>query len=153
MCSGSPWCLQWPTSLRDLFPARPFDHILFKPDGPRTKACDRLGKVVASDVARGRTSAHSEQFRHFGGGRPADAVAEGRFRPRPSIGFIDWADRWLASLERKPSTVHSYRSTITHAKEAFGGQRVRRIGAEDIAGFNGMLRERGCSPSTRAKHL
>ena len=35
----------------------------------------------------------------------------------------------------------------------FGGQRVRRIGAEDIARFNGDLRERGCSPSTRAKHL
>ena len=32
-------------------------------------------------------------------------------------------------------------------------QRVRRIGAEDIARFNRMLRERGCSPSTRAKHL
>jgi len=49
--------------------------------------------------------------------------------------------------------VHSYRSTLMHAKAAFGSQRVRRIGAEDIAEFNGMLRERGCSPSTRAKHL
>jgi integrase len=35
----------------------------------------------------------------------------------------------------------------------WGAQRVRRIGAEDIARFNLMLRERGCSPSTRAKHL
>ena len=57
------------------------------------------------------------------------------------------------SLERKPSTIGSYRSTIAHAKEAFGSQRVRRIGAEDIARFNGILRDRGCSPSTRAKHL
>jgi integrase len=81
------------------------------------------------------------------------AVEEGDYRPRPTIGFIDWADRWLTTLERKPSTVGSYRSTIVHAKEAFGSQRVRRIGAEDIARFNLMLRERGCSPSTRAKHL
>ena len=55
------------------------------------------------------------------------------YRPRPTIGFVEWADRWLDSLERKPSTVGSYRSTIAHAKETFGGQRVRRIGAEDIA--------------------
>ena len=81
------------------------------------------------------------------------AVEDGDYRPRPNIGFSEWADRWLDSLERKPSTVGSYRSTIVHAKEAFGGQRVRRIGAEDIARFNLILRERGCSPSTRAKHL
>jgi integrase len=42
---------------------------------------------------------------------------------------------------------------MVHANDAFGSQRVRRIGAEDIARFNLMLRERGCSPSTRAKHL
>jgi integrase len=35
----------------------------------------------------------------------------------------------------------------------FGSQRLRRIAPEDIARFNGILRERGCSPSTRAKHL
>jgi integrase len=58
--------------------------------------------------------------------------------------------RWS---ERKPSTVGSYRSTIAHATETFGGRRVRRIGPEDIARFNAILRERGCSPSTRAKHL
>jgi integrase len=85
--------------------------------------------------------------------RLAAAIENGEYKLRPAIGFSEWADRWLASLERKPSTVGSYRSTIVHAKEAFGGQRVRRIGAEDIAQFNLMLRERGCSPSTRAKHL
>jgi integrase len=85
--------------------------------------------------------------------RVEESVEDGDFRPRPSIGFSDWADRWLASLERKPSTVASYRSTIVHAKETFGVQRVRRIGPEDIGRFNGVLRERGCSASTRAKHL
>jgi integrase len=85
--------------------------------------------------------------------RLEDSVEEGDYRPRPNAGFSDWADRWLDSLERKPSTVDSYRSTIVHAKGVFGGQRVRRIGPADIARFNMILRERGCSPSTRAKHL
>lgn len=85
--------------------------------------------------------------------RLEDSVEEGDYRPRPNAGFSDWADRWLESLERKPSTVDSYRSTIVHAKGVFGGQRIRRIGPADIARFNMMLRERGCSPSTRAKHL
>jgi integrase len=85
--------------------------------------------------------------------RVAAAVEDGSFRPRPTIGFVEWADRWLGSLERKRSTVGSYRSTIAHAKDVFGSQRVRRIAAEDIARFNGILRDRGCSASTRAKHL
>jgi integrase len=85
--------------------------------------------------------------------RLTDEIENGDYRPRLSIGFADWADRWLASLERKPSTVGSYRSTVTHAKGAFGSQRVRGLGPEDIARFNLILREKGCSPSTRAKHL
>jgi integrase len=85
--------------------------------------------------------------------RLADSVEEGDYRPKPNAGFSDWADRWLESLERKPSTVDSYRSTIVHAKGVFGGQRIRRIGPADIAHFNMVLRARGCSPSTRAKHL
>ena len=85
--------------------------------------------------------------------RLAAAVEEGSYWARPTIGFIEWADRWLGSLERKPSTVGSYRSTMVHAKSILGDQRVRRIGAEDIGRFNHALRERGCSPSTRAKHL
>jgi integrase len=85
--------------------------------------------------------------------RVEDSLEAGDYRPRPNIGFSDWANRWLDSLERKPATVDSYRSTIVHAKETFGSQRVRRIGPEDISRFNTCLRERGCSPSTRAKHL
>jgi len=73
--------------------------------------------------------------------------------PRLDIDFAQWADRWLESLERKPSTVSSYRSTIIHAKDAFGLRSVRTLGPEDIAGFNLQLREKGCAPSTRAKHL
>src|SRR5437660_4456427 len=80
-------------------------------------------------------------------------VDEAECRSRPNIAFADWADRWLESLERKPTTVGSYRSTIVHAKRAFGVEPVDEIGAEDIADFNRTLRDRGCSASTRAKHL
>jgi integrase len=85
--------------------------------------------------------------------RVEDSIEEGGYQPQLNIGFTDWAQRWLESLERKPSTVGSYRSTIVHAQGVFGAQRVRRIGPEDIAGFNMVLRDRGCSASTRAKHL
>jgi integrase len=56
-------------------------------------------------------------------------------------------------LERKPSTVSSYRSTVVHAKRVFGNRNVRFIRAEDVGRFNTILREGGYSASTRAKHL
>jgi len=67
--------------------------------------------------------------------------------------FRDWAERWLESLERKSTTVGSYRSTIKHAKRVFGSTSVNRLRVEDVARFNTDLRDRGCSASTRAKHL
>jgi integrase len=72
---------------------------------------------------------------------------------QPKVRISDWCDRWLESLERKPSTVGSYRSTIAHAKRTFGAKYMDELGPDDIAHFNRILRERGCSPSTRAKHL
>lgn len=118
------------------------------PDGPFYYVVVRFGEHTHREAV-GRDRQRAEIALH----RLAAAVEDGAYRPRPTIGFVDWADRWLASLERKPSTIGSYRSTIAHAKETFGNQRVRRIGAEDVARFNRILRERGCSPSTRAKHL
>ena len=118
------------------------------PEGPFYYAVVRVGEHAYREaVGRDRQQAEIALYRLVA------AVEDGVYRPRPTIGFVEWADRWLASLERKPSTVGSYRSTIAHAKKTFGSQRVRRIGAEDIARFNMILRERGCSPSTRAKHL
>jgi integrase len=49
--------------------------------------------------------------------------------------------------------VASYRSTVAYATELFGERVVRRLRPEDVAGFNVFLRERGVSPSTRAKHV
>jgi integrase len=118
------------------------------PDGPLYYVVVRDGGEAHKDpVGRNRQEAEVALR------RLAADIEDGDYRPQLNIGFSDWADRWIASLERKPSTVGSYRSTIAHAKEAFADQRVRRLGPEDIARFNGILRERGCSPSTRAKHL
>jgi integrase len=118
------------------------------PNGPFYYVVVREGDASHKEpVGRDREQAEIALYRLVA------AIEDGDYRPRPTIGFVEWADRWLASLERKPSTVGSYRSTISHAKETFGSQRVRRIGADDIARFNATLRERGCSPSTRAKHL
>jgi integrase len=118
------------------------------PEGPAYYVVVREG-AQAHKEAVGRDREQAE----FALGRVAAALEDGEFRPRPEIGFAEWGARWLVSLERKPSTVSSYRSTIAHAGEAFGGRRVRRLGAEDVARFNRLLRERGCSSSTRAKHL
>jgi integrase len=118
------------------------------PEGPFYYVVLRVGEHAHKEAV-GRDRQQAEIALH----RMKAAVEDGSYRPRPTIGFDEWADRWLASLERKPSTVGSYRSTIVHAKAIFGGERVRRIGPEDIARFNRVLRERGCSPSTRAKHL
>jgi len=80
-------------------------------------------------------------------------VDEGDFRPQLTIRFAEWGERWLRSLERKETTVASYRSTVAYATELFGEKVVRRLRPEDVAGLNLALRGRGVSASTRAKHL
>ena len=96
---------------------------------------------------------HERQASEMAGGGPAADIGDVDNRRRPDVEFTDWGDRWLESLERKRSTIDSYRSTIAHAKRTFGPKYVRRLNPDDIAHFNQTLRERGCSPSTRAKHL
>ena len=87
-------------------------------------------------------------------------VDEGNYRPQQNIRFESWADRWLDSLERKATTIDSYRSTVAYAKQVLGNKIVRRITVGDIARFNTHLRERvvrnphtTMGPSTRSKHL
>ena len=80
-------------------------------------------------------------------------VDDGEFRPQPNVTFSTWADRWLASLERKRTTRRAYAQSIDYAKSAFGDKAVRRLRAEDIARLNVSLRERGLSASTRNRHL
>jgi integrase len=70
-----------------------------------------------------------------------------------NIRFAEWGDQWLASLERKDNTVNSYRPTIAYAKEAFGSKIVRKLQPGDITAVNRLMRDRGITDSTRAKHL
>jgi integrase len=80
-------------------------------------------------------------------------VDEGTYEPQQNIGFDVWAERWLESLERKRTTVDSYRGTVNHARQAFRSKRVRDLRPQDIADFSTALRSAGLTPSTRAKHL
>jgi integrase len=119
-----------------------------------TYADGRIRYVVLGErTAQERAVEHERRQAEIADRRVAGEVESVDSRAQPNIQFSEWADRWLDSLERKPSTVGSYRSTIAHAKSAFGRQPVRRLGPADIADFNHALRQRGCSPSTRAKHL
>lgn len=118
------------------------------PEGPLYYVVVREGtRAHRARVGRDRRQAELALM------RIEDSIHDGDYRPRPNIGFADWADRWLESLERKQSTVVSYRSTMIHAKTILRNDRMRRIGPEDIARFNTILRDQGCSASTRAKHL
>src|SRR5689334_465512 len=49
-----------------------------------------------------------------------------------NITFEKWAEKWLASLTLRPSTVTSYRSTMKQAKDAFGSKQVRRLAPADV---------------------
>jgi integrase len=77
----------------------------------------------------------------------------GEFVPQQNIRFDTWAERWLRSLERKPSTVASYHSTLAYAADTFGTKHVRRVTPTDVAALSRRLRDDGLSDSTRAKHL
>ncbi len=80
-------------------------------------------------------------------------VDEGVYRPQLQIRFEEWGKRWLDALERKQTTVDSYRSSIAYATKAFGDVHVRRLRAEHVAKLNAKLKEEKLGPSTRAKHL
>jgi integrase len=80
-------------------------------------------------------------------------IDEGSYEPVENIRFRDWGEQWRASLERKETTVDSYRSTIAYATEAFGDVFVRRLQPGHLAKLNALMKEKKLSDSTRAKHL
>jgi integrase len=86
----------------------------------------------------------------------AVAVDDDVYQPQQNIRFETWADRWLEALERKQTTVDSYRSTMGYAKETFGEMLVRRLRPAHLAKLNELMKEQQepkLSDSTRAKHL
>src|SRR6266852_607692 len=116
--------------------------------GPLYYVVVRSGKAASkTPVGRNRREA-DRALRKIG-----VAVDDGHYRAQRNISFADWSEAWLATLERKPSTQHSYAGTIAHATRQFGSKRVRGIGPEDIIGLTVGLRSLGLADSTRAKHL
>jgi integrase len=122
---------------------------------------DERGKLIRERVGKNKRNAV----------RSRDSIAvkvdEGEYIAQQNIPFAEWGPRWLTSLERKGTTVNSYRSTIAYAADVLGRKPVRRIGVQDIGEFNKHLREVHVrrpdgtgehvdvplSASTRAKHL
>jgi integrase len=80
-------------------------------------------------------------------------IDEGSYEPIENVRFREWGEQWRASLERKETTIDSYKSTIDYATEAFGDVFVRRLQPGHLAKLNDLLKERKLSASTRAKHL
>jgi integrase len=118
------------------------------PGGPTYYVVVREGRKLHRERA-GRNRRQAERALT----RVQARVDEGAYQPQATIRFADWGERWLVSLERKQTTIAGYRSTVGYASELFGERVVRRLQPEDVARFNVFLRERGVSPSTRAKHL
>jgi hypothetical protein len=59
----------------------------------------------------------------------ATAAATARSGLARTARWPSGADKWLESLERKETTVDSYRSTIAYAMDTFGHVLVRRLGS------------------------
>jgi integrase len=78
---------------------------------------------------------------------------DGSWEPHKSIRFAEWGERWLVALNRKQTTKDDYRTSIDYASEAFGSKVVRRLSTEDVTRLLELLRAKGISDSTRAKHL
>src|SRR5262252_588532 len=74
-------------------------------------------------------------------------------QPLSGVHFAEWGAQWLSQLERRKSTVDSYRSTIAYASDAFGDVWMRNVGPTDVAHLSHGLKRRGLSEATTAKHL
>ena len=117
---------------------RPMFYVVFR---------DGAGKLI-----RERSGPNRQQAERLRDKRSVE-LFEGNYQPVQTVAFREWGPRWLSMLERKASTVASYESTVAYATGVFGDHPVSQLGPDSIAGFNRVLRERGLSDSTRAKHL
>jgi integrase len=104
-------------------------------------------KLVREKVGRNRRVA--ERLRD----KRSVELDEGAYQPLRRVRFAAWGTQWLSQLERKQSTIDSYRSTVAYATEAFGHAWVTKITPADIARLSAGLKQRGLSDSSRAKHL
>jgi integrase len=132
---GRPWTTF--AAARDGCTCRPLYHVVTR-DG---------SKLIRTPVGHDRKRA--ERAMH----KTEDEIERGEYDAPKTIRFDNWADEWLASLERKKGTVDGYRDTMRWAKDAFGTTTVRKLSPVDVTRLNAKMREEGLSGSTRAKHL
>jgi integrase len=67
--------------------------------------------------------------------------------------FPRWSQLWLGSLERKETTVNSYRSTVAYAEKEWERKQVGQVTPKDVAALSALMKQETLSDSTRAKHL
>lgn len=118
------------------------------PGGPTYYMVVRQGRRLHRERVGKNRQAAERALRKIAG-----QVDEGGYQAQRAIRFSEWAESWIGSLERKPTTIGNYRSTIAYAIEVFGQVQVRPLGVEHIVDFGRLLSERELAPSTRAKHL
>lgn len=108
--------------------------------------------VVVHLGAGGRTSvgrAYGEAVKRLTGMQAGQN--KGDDQTLRNMPFDKWVDEWKSGLTRPgASTLRSYESTISYAKEAFESKAVRKITVGDI---ETMLDNLDVSDSTKAKHL
>jgi integrase len=113
---------------------------VFSIRGGAGKGYDRLGRN-SRDALRALAKRQAEED-------------EGTYRAPENLRFEQWADRWVAQLERPQSgTVEGYKRTVRYAKDVFGSKPVRRVTPADIADLLATMRKQKLSSSTQAQHL
>jgi len=124
--------------------------------GPKSDCTCRPGFFIVHHAGRrlvrepaGWNLQQAERLRD----KRAVELREGSYIEPSKVTFEEWGQRWLDSLERKQTTVDSYRSTIAYAGDAFGSRPLGKIGVGDITDLNANLREKKLSDVTRGKHL
>jgi len=118
------------------------------PQGPVYYVVVRQGrKAIKHRVGRNRKDAERALR------RMAVEVDAGAYEAQRNIGFSTWADQWIKSLERMQTTIDSYAGSMKYANRVFCQKPVRRLGPDDVIELNVFLREKGSSPSSRARHL
>jgi integrase len=144
---GRPWTTFDVVALEGCTcPKGPLYHVVSRDDGGKLKR-EPLG--------------HNRQVAERTLRKVQVQIDEGAYEPLKNIRFGAWADRWLAALQRKETTVNSYRGTVKYAKDVFGNVEVRKLRPAHIARMDKLMRDRTdekgeprpLSASSRAKHL
>jgi len=113
------------------------------------------GRLVREPVGHNRKNAERALTKIQG------QVDEDNYEPPRPVTFGQWADTFLESLRRRPTTKATYAVTLTYARAVFGIKKIRKLRASDVRAFlehverSNRSREkpRDVSSATLAKHL